>query len=909
MTKRSEGAARALPRRCVSIGLATRRVAARWVHGVLAGSLVVLVGVALSAPAVGAAGATSSPVRVGSAPAIPPGGMVVGRAPGGTRVPVEVALAVPHPGALARFVTAVSTPGSPDYHHYLARGSFGPRFGPSAGTLAAVRTWLRAAGLAVGATAPDRLTVTASGTVTEVERAFGVAESTVRLPSGRVALLASAAPAVPVSLAPAVAGVVGLTTTVRPAPAFTTARRLPGGGGRSTAGSPMGPSADVGSPRPALAAPTACSAAAELAQATGADTPAGFAQAYAFDALYGEGRVGHGVTIGLEELEQYNASDVAEYESCFGLSVPVTDVNVDGGAPPVGQSGEAALDIEDVAGLAPGASIVVYSAPASSSGSLDDLQAMVDDDQAQVLSTSWGVCDPGLVGGVATTENVLLEQAAAQGQTFVAAAGDSGAEGCYQSNQASADTALAVDDPADQPFALGVGGTTLPSPSDPGGQTVWNNSEGAGGGGVSQDFPMPTWQAGPGVVSSLSSGTPCSASPGEYAYCREVPDVSAAADPSVGGYLEYFEGQWDVVGGTSGAAPLWAALVADVDQGCGAPVGFANPALYAAAAGSDAAATFTDVTSGNNNPMAYTGTSDAQGSGGALYPATVGYDMASGLGTPIASGIAAALQPSGGCPSVTGLSAPSGTARGGDAVTISGSDLVAGGMPTVRFGSATATVTAASATSVTVVTPATLTLGPVEVTVSTANGTSPPVPQSAYTYLGPSYDLVASDGGIFTFGNAQFHGSMGGYPLNKPIVGMAAVPGGGGYWEVASDGGIFSFGDAQFYGSMGGHPLNKPIVGMAAVPGGGGYWEVASDGGIFSFGDAQFYGSMGGHPLNQPIVGMAAVPDGGGYWEVASDGGIFSFGDALFSGSMGGHLLNKPIVGMTEITPAGLNLT
>jgi len=83
-------------------------------------------------------------------------------------------------------------------------------------------------------------------------------------------------------------------------------------------------------------------------------------------------------------------------------------------------------------------------------------------------------------------------------------------------------------------------------------------------------------------------------------------------------------------------------------------------------------------------------------------------------------------------------------------------------------------------------------------------------------------------------------------PLGPPAVGMAATPGGGGYWEVASDGGIFSFGDAQFYGSMGGKPLNKPIVGMAATPGGGGYWEVASDGGIFSFGDAQFYGSMGG---------------------------------------------------------------
>jgi hypothetical protein len=176
--------------------------------------------------------------------------------------------------------------------------------------------------------------------------------------------------------------------------------------------------------------------------------------------------------------------------------------------------------------------------------------------------------------------------------------------------------------------------------------------------------------------------------------------------------------------------------------------------------------------------------------------------------------------------------------------------------------------------------------------------------KAAATPLVPAYWLVASDGGVFSFGGAPFYGSMGGHPLNQPIVGMAATPDEGGYWEVAADGGIFSFGDAQFYGSMGGHPLNKPVVGMAATADGGGYWEVASDGGIFSFGDAQFYGSMGGHPLNKPVVGMAAVPGGGGYWEVASDGGIFSFGDAQFYGSMGGHPLNQPIVGMAA-TPDG----
>ena len=188
--------------------------------------------------------------------------------------------------------------------------------------------------------------------------------------------------------------------------------------------------------------------------------------------------------------------------------------------------------------------------------------------------------------------------------------------------------------------------------------------------------------------------------------------------------------------------------------------------------------------------------------------------------------------------------------------------------------------------------------------VTVAAVASGPVRKAHASPLVPAYWLVASDGGIFTFGGVPFYGSMGGHPLNKPIVGMAATPDAGGYWEVASDGGIFSFGDAQFYGSMGGHPLNKPVVGMAAVPGGGGYWEVASDGGIFSFGDAQFYGSMGGHPLNKPIVAMAATPDGRGYWEVASDGGIFSFGDAQFYGSMGGHPLNQPIVAMAP-TPDG----
>jgi hypothetical protein len=180
-----------------------------------------------------------------------------------------------------------------------------------------------------------------------------------------------------------------------------------------------------------------------------------------------------------------------------------------------------------------------------------------------------------------------------------------------------------------------------------------------------------------------------------------------------------------------------------------------------------------------------------------------------------------------------------------------------------------------------------------------------PIVGMAATPDGMGYWLVATDGGIFTEGDAVFYGSTGAIHLNKPIVGMAATPDGKGYWLVASDGGIFAFGDAVFYGSTGNIVLNKPIVGMAATPTGQGYWLVASDGGIFTEGDAAFFGSTGSIALNKPIVGMAATPDGMGYWLVASDGGIFTEGDAVFYGSTGAIHLNKPIVGMAA-TPDGM---
>jgi hypothetical protein len=164
------------------------------------------------------------------------------------------------------------------------------------------------------------------------------------------------------------------------------------------------------------------------------------------------------------------------------------------------------------------------------------------------------------------------------------------------------------------------------------------------------------------------------------------------------------------------------------------------------------------------------------------------------------------------------------------------------------------------------------------------------------------YWLVASDGGVFSYGDATFYGSTGAIRLNQPIVGMTPTPDGRGYWLVAADGGIFTFGDANFYGSTGALKLNQPIVGMTPTPDGRGYWLVAADGGIFTFGDANFYGSAGALSLNKPIIGMMAGPSGTGYVLVASDGGTFTYGSAPFYGSLGAIPLKNPIAA-ASVTP------
>jgi hypothetical protein len=198
---------------------------------------------------------------------------------------------------------------------------------------------------------------------------------------------------------------------------------------------------------------------------------------------------------------------------------------------------------------------------------------------------------------------------------------------------------------------------------------------------------------------------------------------------------------------------------------------------------------------------------------------------------------------------------------------------------------------------------------------ATITGSPAPTPTPTPTPLSHGYWLVGSDGGIFSFGSAQFYGSTGALTLQRPVVGITPTANDGGYWLVASDGGIFSFGNAGFYGSIPGiglapagsaNPkrLNAPIVGMVPSADGGGYFMVASDGGVFAFGDAKFEGSCPGIGGCSGAA-VAVMPDasGNGYWLVTATGNVYTFGDAVNYGAPGD--IGNPTTAAVR-TPDGL---
>ncbi len=877
----------------------------------------VVLGLITAGAWVPAAGASSTgEVPVGTAPHVLPSAHRAGTVPSSTPLRIDVVLSPRDPSALAAAVTSVSDPGSPAYHRFISQGAFARLFGPLPSTVESVRTTLTDLGLHPGPTSPNGLIIPVSATASEVEAAFRTHLDLYRV-DGHVAFANQSAPLIPSRISPYVEAVAGLDTVDVPRPQI--AHQLSTHG----AGSP-GPTYLVSSHS---TGPSPCSMATQTAQISGAYTADQIAQAYGFTSAYSAGHLGSGQTIGLFELEPYSQADVGTFESCYGISTKVTPVNVDGGPGTGSGSGESILDIDNVVSLAPLATVEVYQGPQSSS--LDVWNRIVTDDTAKVISTSWGICEPMIGSGVAAAENSIFQQAALQGQSILDASGDAGSEDCYQASSPSPDTELAVDDPASQPDVTAVGGTTLKLGSSTS-ETVWNNcagqpsscaasgggSSGASGGGLSSIWTMPSWQSAPGVVNPFTSSTACpvSSGTGSTGSCREVPDVSALADPQ-DGYVIFCScnpgSGWSAAGGTSAAAPVWAALVALANQACSANSGLLNPTLYSLATSHPA--DFRDITVGNN---------DLTGTAGGRYPATAGYDMASGLGSPTASlfqpGALCGTQPP---PPPTPVNQAGYWMLGDDGTVYnfgSAPNLCGGSAGRCASGLTSAAGMAAipGGTGYWVVAP--------DGTVVAAGSApkiqpaSPPVLGSVVaisaTPTGNGYWLATSGGQVETAGSAAFYGDLTNTPVNAPIVDMASTPDGGGYWLLGADGGVFTFGDARFFGSTGNIKLNKPAVAMASTADGKGYWFVASDGGMFSFGDAVYYGSVyqlnpalppGGTnsvaPIDKPANGIVVTSDGGGYWVVASDGGVFSFGDAGFVGSLGGQSIPAPIVAFAPV--------
>jgi hypothetical protein len=197
--------------------------------------------------------------------------------------------------------------------------------------------------------------------------------------------------------------------------------------------------------------------------------------------------------------------------------------------------------------------------------------------------------------------------------------------------------------------------------------------------------------------------------------------------------------------------------------------------------------------------------------------------------------------------------------------------------------------------------------GPAPVLVGSASASARPAAVARTGSNAPKHGPVEpaggyfKDGGVLTYGTAQFFGSPTDVRLAAPIVAMAATPDGNGYWLVGADGGVLAYGDARYFGGTSDLDLYAPIVSMAPTPDGGGYWLVSMDGRVFSFGDAGYFGSAGRMNLPAPIVGFAPTPDGKGYWMVASHGEVYAFGDARYYGSLGStNLHNIPIVAIAS---------
>ena len=458
---------------------------------------------------------------------------------------------------------------------------------------------------------PERRTIKLSGTIAAMQKAFGVTlvhktqeDSTYRVREGSITL--------PAELIGPVVAVLGLDNRPQAQAHF----RVYGETGNASARAAQGSG---------FASPHATGGGFVQPYAGTANTsftPPQIAKLYQFPANASAA----GQTIGIIELGGgYRTTDLTTYFKSLGQKTPkVSAVLVDGAknSPTNANSadGEVMLDIEVAAAVAPGANIVVYFAPNTDQGFIDAIATAIHDtkNKPSVISISWGAAESNWTTQAMTALDTACQSAAALGITITVAAGDNGSTDGVTGGQNH------VDFPASSPHVLSCGGTKLlGSGSTITSEVVWNEltiNEGATGGGVSNFFSLPSWQAGAGVPKPTNS-----------AGGRGVPDVAGDADPATG-YVIRVDGKNMVIGGTSAVAPLWAGLIAVANAQNGKSAGFIQPAIYAA----KGKAAFNDITSGTN----FTGTPVG-------FKAGTGWDACTGLGTPIGTKLIAVVKPGG----------------------------------------------------------------------------------------------------------------------------------------------------------------------------------------------------------------------------------------------------------------------
>jgi subtilase family serine protease len=620
-----------------------------------------------------------------------------------SRMSVEVVLAPQHQAELNGLLSAVYTPGSGEYQHWLAQGQFDARFAPSAASRAAVASYLRSAGLTVAASASPFL-VRASGSSQQVAAAFRTTLNTYRDPHGQSYFSNSSAVRMPSTIAGVVAGVVGLSNTVRERSMVAPDKRISRPVSQPAASASSSASCETGYPTRAqlfnffnngVNFPTGYGGGPGCSGLTPSQT----------NSIYGAPNAGPrgkgaGVTEAVFELSAYQASDIATYAHTFfgpGYNPPLVDVNVDGGplnpvcptgdtCPPDfnGYAGdiEVDADIETQLAVAPDVQhLIVYNAPNDFTGQteLDEWNAIASADKAAVVSSSWAVCENDAGAAYAQAENTIFEQMALQGQAVFGAEGDTGAFECIRSDGT---TIVNVLDPPSQPWVTSVGGTSLesdnpgtnPHPAYPANvETVWNPDNlcntsaneggtaanplsgffwcgpgvGAGGGGSSQFWGRPIYQHGPGITNpftTFGNGTTQCSLAAKGTPCREDPDISANADEFTP-YAEFCTGNantpesvcgtfsgsqpvpgWFGIGGTSLSSPLLSAIIADRDSFQGHRSGNINPLLYLLY-NANPGRYFHDITGVGPKQQAATNNG--------LFPTRPGYDLATGVGSPI----------------------------------------------------------------------------------------------------------------------------------------------------------------------------------------------------------------------------------------------------------------------------------